>query len=483
MLHAQKRQHGCCTPKRLHRATFVGGIHVSALRSVPLHGQTVLPPEDIGVSLAVMGINHRTGHVELREQLAFRTKEIPKACREFCNGCAGASVVILSTCNRVEIYAHHLGMPAPNLASAIADFLSASRKLPDSAFRKALYEYDGNDAVEHLFRVTSSLDSLVMGEAQILGQVHDAYLMARLEKVVDKVLHSLFQRAFSVAKAVRSETGVGAGNISISSVAVDYAASIFGDFSDKTVMVIGAGEMSELTLKALMARGVGRLLVLNRSTERAADIAACYGGEAVSFKGLRDHLHRADIVISSTGSPHRILHAASFREAMPRRDYAPMFVIDIAVPRDVEREVGEIDNVHLYNIDNLEEVVAENLDARRAEAEKATVILDRAVNEFDRWHRGIAAEPTIASMARELRAIQQAELEKTLATLPGLNEKQRQEVSRMAERIVNKILHSPMTQIKHEIGHHDPPTVLHLARRLFGVQDGHQGEKAKEESP
>lgn len=423
------------------------------------------------MTLVVIGLSHQTGSVELREKLGFRPKDIARAALDLHSRCDQAGVVVLNTCNRVELYVHHAQIEPEHLAARVRRFLAEWHGISEGEFHDALYEYHGPDAVAHLFRVASSLDSMVLGEAQILGQVHDAYTTAQSAQTTDKVIHALFQKAFAVAKAVRSKTDVGAGNISVSSVAVDLAASIFMSFADKTVMVIGAGEMGELTLKSLVSRGVGKVLVLNRSMDKAHDIAARFNGEAISYDELDEHLHRADIIITSTAAPHAILHAGQFARALQRRGQRPMFVIDIAVPRDVEPQAGELDNLYLYNVDDLRKVVDENLEERRRQAERGAAIVDTGVQEFAKWMRGIAAEPTIVSMNEELRAIREQELEKTLAALPDLTEKERQEITYLTERIVNKILQSPMTQIKHEIGHHDPHTVLHLARRLFGLKE------------
>jgi glutamyl-tRNA reductase len=423
------------------------------------------------VSLIVLGLNHETGSVELREKLNFREKDVPRALRELRERCGNAGAVLLNTCNRVELYLHHGQLKSIVLGMRARQFLSEWHELPEETFSDALYEHHGTAAARHLFRVAASLDSLVVGEAQILGQVHKAYDAARTEETTDKTIHAMFQKAFSVAKAVRSKTDIGAGNVSISSVAVDLAASIFMEFADKTVMVVGAGEMGELTLKSLLASGVGEVLVLNRSMEKAREIAGESGGRAVAFAELEAHLHRADIIITSTAAPHAILHPEDFARALDRRGQEPMFVIDIAVPRDVDPSAGNLDNLYLYNVDDLRKVVDENMEARRRQAERGAAIVERGAEEFAKWMRAIAAEPTIVSMTNEMRAIREQELRKTLAALPDLTDKQREEISYLTERIVNKILQSPMTQIKHEIGHHDPHTVLHLARRLFGLKD------------
>ncbi|NIA16224.1 MAG: glutamyl-tRNA reductase, partial [Nitrospiraceae bacterium] len=392
------------------------------------------------MSLIVLGINHQTGSVELREKLYFAAEEIVPASLELRERCADAGLVIVSTCNRVEIYIHHAQTETASLCACARRFLSHWHKVPEKDLWQSVYVRENADAVGHLFRVASSLDSLVVGEAQILGQVHDAYLAARTAQLTDKVIHALFQKAFSVAKAVRSKTGIGTGNVSISSVAVDLASSIFTEFPGKTVMVIGAGEMGELTLKSLLSRGVGKILVLNRSIEKARAIAETYNGEAVAFAELDQHLHRADIIITSTAAPRPILHEKNLAQALELRGQEPMFVIDIAVPRDVDPEAGELDNLYLYNVDDLRRVMDENIEARRQEAERGAAIVERSTENFARWLQGIAAEPTIISMAKELRAIRDIELQKTLAALPGLTEKQREEVSYLTERIVKKIL-------------------------------------------
>ncbi len=422
------------------------------------------------MSLVVVGLSHHTGPVALREQMAFPTDVLPTALTHLHKQLDGAGVVILSTCNRVDLYVHRPG-DADELYAEIRAFLSESHGLPEDQFQEALYELDGSEAVGHLFRVSASLDSLVVGEAQILGQVHDAYLAAQAAQTTDKVINALFQKAFAVAKRVRTQSTIGAGKVSVSSVAVDLAVSIFSELSEKTVMVIGSGEMAELTLKSLVSQGVRQVLVLNRNPERAERVAAQYDGEAVAFSELDRHLHRADIVISSTAAPRFVLHPESFQGALKQRGQEPMFVIDIAVPRDVEPGVADLDNVYLYNIDDLEDVVAQNIETRREEIAYSMAIVNRGLEQFLKWKAGLAAEPTLMSMAEEFSAIRERELEKTLRTLPDLTEKQRDEVAYLTERIVKNILRRPMAEIKQEIGHHDPNTVIHLVKRMFGLED------------
>ncbi len=422
------------------------------------------------MSLVVVGLNHQTSPLELRERLVFSEKALPQALLRLHKELGGAGVVILSTCNRVEAYANSPS-DTSELAEGIRRFLSAWHGIEETAFNDMLYEHDDDNAAGHLFRVAASLDSLVVGETQILGQVHDAYLLAKSEQTTDKIINALFQRAFSVAKEVRTKTGVGAGKVSVSSVAVDLATSIFMELEGKTVLVIGSGDMGELTLQSLVAHGAARVLVANRSQEHARVLAEARGGEPMGLSDLRHHLHRADIVISSTASPEFILEPKDFQEALKRRGQAPVCVIDIAVPRDINPDVGLLDNVYLYNVDDLKRVVAQNLEARRKAVEEGLAIVERGMGQFGDWLRSLVAEPAIRSMAGELEAIRSREVEKTLSALPELTEKQREEIDRLSKRLVNNILQRPMSGLKREIAHHDPKTVLHLVKRLFGLED------------
>jgi glutamyl-tRNA reductase len=426
------------------------------------------------MSLVAIGLSHHTSALAVRERLAFAANEAPDALVRLHTR-LGGGVVLLSTCNRVEIYASHEAS-LREVEEGICAFLCEYHQVPTPAFRDSLYVHDDEQAVGHLFRVASSLDSLVVGEAQILGQVRDAYLMAQAKQTTDKILHALFQKAFSVAKNVRTQTHIGAGKVSVSSVAVELAASIFGDFAGKTVLIVGSGEMADLTLKSLVERGVRSVLVVNRNRERAQALVAQYNGEAIPFDRLKEHLHRADIVISTTAAPIPVLHAPEFQESLRKRSYAPMLVIDIAVPRDVDAEVGELDNVYLYNIDNLEAIASENIEMRRKEIELGLELVETGVRQFMQWMHGLAAEPTIASMSEEMDLIRERELQKTLAALPELSDKEREEVAYLTRRIVNNILQRPMNGIKKEIGHHDPHAVLHLAKRLFGLKDTTENE-------
>lgn len=422
------------------------------------------------MTISLTGLSHHTCPVELRERLSFPEDRRGDALRALKQRLDDGGAVILSTCNRVEVYTHDNTAPE-HLRAMVRDFLSEWHDLSPDVFSGHLYEHHNRDAVAHLFRVASSLDSLVVGEDQILGQVHDAYLSAQSEGATDKILHALFQRAFKVAKEVRTKTNINVGKVSVSSVAVDLAASIFGDLSKKTVLVIGSGETGELALKSLVEKGVGRVLVANRTLSKAEEVAATYHGEPLALSSLHLYLHAADIIITSTASEVPILGVDDFTRALRQRDQAPMFVIDIAVPRDVDPRVAELDNVYCYDMDDLEAVARQNLESRRAELVKCQEMVERQVDRFIEWRRSLYAEPTIVSMTQELNAIRERELEKTLSSLPELTDRQREEVEYLTRRIVNNILQRPMHQIKQEVVHEDPGRVLHLVKRLFGLEE------------
>lgn len=422
------------------------------------------------MSLVVTGLSHHTCGVDLRERLHFPEEAVAGALLELNKRLDGAAV-ILSTCNRVEIYVHSLA-PPESVHETLVDFLAESRGVPAGDFRDALYSYADRDAAGHLFRVASSIDSLVVGEQQILGQVHDAFLWAQAEQATDKVLNALFQRAFAVAKEVKTRTKLAEGRVSISSVAVDLAVSIFADLKDKTVLVLGSGKMGALTLRSLQTRGVKKMLMLNRNLDKARALAAEFDGEAHELDALDAHLHRADIVLTSTAASEFVLRAAHFHSALKLRNNAPIFVIDIAVPRDVDPAVNEIDEVFLYDMDSLQAAADANLASRRQEIARSMVIIEEGVAAFWRWRQSLVAEPTIVSMVEEWNAIRAAELEKTLGQLGELNEAQRREIEYLTKRIVNKLLQRPLTQIKREVTDQaDPHGVLHLIKRLFGLKE------------
>ncbi len=423
------------------------------------------------MSLVVAGLSHHTAPVELIERAAIAKEAVPHALHQLSKEIPRAGIVILSTCNRVEVYANH-SESAETVEHTIRQWFEKTTDVPETELRYVMYVHRGNNATAgHLFRVVSSLDSMVVGETEILGQVHDAYLTAQAEQTTDKVINAMFQRAFSVAKRVRTQTRISSGKVSVSSIAVDLAASIFMDLDVKTVLVIGSGDTAELTLDSLMQRGVRNVVVANRSPERAEALSSTYGGRSIALENVESELSKADIIVGSTSAPGYVLGKEQFARALDTRNQEPMFVIDIAVPRDVDPETDQLDNVYLYDLDDLKDVARQNLELRRQEVAECLKIIGNGVERFSDWIKSLEAEPAIASMTQELDAIRRHELDKTLDALPGLTETQRLEIENLSKRIVNTILQRPMSQIKREITHHDPRTVLHLVKRLFGLEE------------
>lgn len=419
--------------------------------------------------LTITGLSHHGSPVELRERMAFDNARVEAPLLELHQR-TGGGVVIVSTCNRVEIYVSG----AVDTQTAVQEtraFLGQWHQVPEQEFAPHLYTLSGEEAVAHLFRVASSLDSMVVGEAQILGQVQEAFQAAQAAGTTDKMLNAAFQTAFKIAKQVRTETEVGIGKVSVASVAVGLAVHIFGNLDDKTVLVVGSGETGKTTLQSLVNHGANRVLVANRTLERAEELAAQFNGQALDMGGLYARLHEADIVITSTASKEPVLLSEHFQVALKRRNHDPIFAIDIAVPRDIHPAVRDLDNVYLYDIDDLNEVTSQNLEARRAQLALCQSLVNRQVERFLAWHRALKAEPTIVSMRNEMEAIRERELLKTLAHLPELDDRAREEIEYLTRRIVNNILQNPLRTIKQEVAEDEAGSVLTLVRRLFGVKD------------
>lgn len=423
------------------------------------------------MTITVTGLSHHTSPLDVRERVAFSPEELPPALQAFKRECPNSGIVVISTCNRTEVYIRAEQRVDEIHAQAHA-FLSRHKGVDTAELREHLYERHDREAVTHLYRVACSLDSMVVGEQQVLGQVRDAFLLAQGEGATDKITAQLFQRAFKVAKEVRTRTSIGMGKVSVASVAVDLAVSIFMDLSNKTVLVVGSGETSELTLKSLLSEGVGHVMVANRTLSAAENLAKAFQGEALPLSDIADYLHRADIVISSTAATEPVLRVQDFQLALKKRNKEPMFAIDIAVPRDIEPAVDSLDNVYLYSLDDLESAAAGNLEARQNEVAACLEIIEGQVDKFMGWRQSLYAQPMIVSMSRELNLIRERELEKTLDLLPDLTDKQRDEVRYLSQRIVNNILQRPMTSLKEEVVRDDAGRVLHLVKRLFGLEEG-----------
>ncbi len=420
-------------------------------------------------NLVLVGVNHKTTPVEIRERLAFTPGKIESSQERLVRYPEIIENIILSTCNRVEIYAR-VGDSSKGL-QLLKEFISDYHNIPVSELEKYFYCYQDEAAVEHLFRVSSSLDSMVLGEAQILGQVKDAYSVARTLDSTGMVLNQLFEKAFNVAKKIREETNVSEGGVSISSAAVELARKIFEDLENHSVMLVGTGEMAELAAKHLISYGVKTVYVASRTYERAVGLAETLNGCALDFDMFKEELYRADIVNTSTAAPTFIITKEIVEKAIHQRKNKPIFFIDIAVPRDIEPEVNDLENVYLYDIDDLQGVVAANLKEREKEAEGAMEIIQNEVEKFNHWVDSLDAVPTIVEMRNRLDIIRQKELDKTLKKMDHLSEEDQKQIDQMTTSIINKILHTPTVKLKKETqtqeGHH----YLKAIRHLFHLDD------------
>jgi glutamyl-tRNA reductase len=433
--------------------------------------------------LLLLGLNHTTAPLEVRERLAFNAAQRAAAVSAFGQRFPGSEAVLVSTCNRVELYVGRPEQGGPAVEEVIA-FLAGVQGVPITAFEPHLYRKVDREAVDHLFQVASSLDSMVLGETQILGQVREAYDASRAASLAGQVLNPLFQRAVAVGKEVMHDTTINEGRLSVASVAVDYATRIFDHFDDKTLLCIGAGKMTHLVLQKFASLKPKHTLVCNRTPARAEVLAAKFGGEAVPLDFLSDHLVIADVVITSTGAAKPVITKSLFEKLLRQRRYRPIFLIDIAVPRDVEPAVGEIENVYLYNLDDLQQVVSNTLSQRKEAIEAARAIVRRHVEQFAVWHRQRELGPAIDQLYRRAHAMAKEEVTRTLGKFPGISDAERSHLEDLARRIVNKMLHGPVHALRHSSsgGPHptDPVPYLHAIEKLFGIDEANGGESAAE---
>lgn len=419
------------------------------------------------MSIVVVGLSHKTASVEVREKLSFPEAKLPDAL--CCMGrCSMVNEnVILSTCNRVETYA--LVKDVEKGSELLKDFYLEYHGLNDEVYRNSLYAYTGREAVRHIFRVAASLDSMVVGEPQILGQLKDAFDHALANKTTGVVMNRLMKKTISVAKRIRTETKIAESAVSISFAAVELARKIFGDLEGKAVMLAGAGEMAELAARHLVNNGVKTVLVANRTFERAATLADEFGGRAVKYEDFPDEMVHADILIASTGAQHYILTQKDMAKVIKERKNRPVFLIDIAVPRNLDPDINKIDNVYLYDIDDLQSVVASNIKERQKEAELAEDIVEEEINTFMSWLRSIDVVPTIVAIRDKAETIRQGELERTLSRMGELTEKQKKQVESLTQAIVNKILHTPLVALKQSAGDPEGSSHVEAARVLFDL--------------
>jgi len=414
----------------------------------------------------LLGVNHNTAPVEVRERLAIPESRLPEACRKLGEHPGIDEGMIISTCNRVEIIAN-----LKNGHGDLRGFLKDYFRVDPAEFERHLYEYREQDAVRHLFRVASSLDSMVVGEPQILGQVKEAYATARAVGTVRAQLDQLMTRAFAVAKRVRTETLVGSSAVSVASVAVELAKKIFGNLQGKQVFLVGAGKMSELAARHLLAHGCASIFVANRTYDRAIRLAQKFNGQAVEFSRLYEMCDRGDIVITSTGSPHAIFKREHGEAFIRGRKNRPMFFIDIAVPRDVDPGMNKVDGIFVYDIDDLQQAVAAHVADRKKEAERAEAIVNSEVERFQARIQTLDVVPTIVSLQDHLETIRQAEIDRVRGRLGSLSPDQELAVEALTRGIVNKIMHTPISALKTAAREPEATTVIDLVRRLFNLQE------------
>ena len=420
------------------------------------------------MNLQLLGVNHRTAPVEVRERLAIPERKLAEALQNLMTVPGVNEGLILSTCNRVEILAQ-----TANGSTDLRHFLKQYFNVDPAHYEPHLYEFRQSDAIRHVFRVAASLDSMVVGEPQILGQVKEAYATARAAGTVQSYLDLLLTRAFAVAKRVRTETAVGASSVSVASVAVELAGKIFGSLEGKHVCLVGAGKMSELAARHLVAQGAGPVFVANRTYERACSLAERFGGQAIRFDKLYDYCERADIVITSTGAPVAIFRREHGEKFLAKRKNRPMFFIDIAVPRDVDPEMNKLDGIFVYDIDDLQDAVASHVEGRRKEADHAEGIIEAEVERFQARLQTLHVVPTIVSLQDQFETIRQAELDRVRGRLGKLTPEQEMAVEALSHGIINKILHTPMRNLKSAASGPEMTTLLESFRKIFDLQEKH----------
>ena len=419
--------------------------------------------------ILIIGLNHKTAPLAVREKLFAGCEEKQSLLSDVLLLPGVQEVLYISTCNRVELVCVMNG--ETDTIQGAQKFLSQSGGLTDQEVADCFYVYRDAEAIRHLFRVTASLDSLIMGETQILGQVKEAYRQALAQNATGLVLNRLLHRSFRTAKRVRTETAIAANPVSVSFAAVELAKKIFGSLTGKKVLLIGAGEMAELTGTHLIGNGAEEIIVANRSEAQGIALAGKFHGKAISLENLDEALIDADIVISSTGAASFVVTEEAIRQSMRKRKNRLLFLIDIAVPRDIEPMADSIENVYLYNIDNLQDIVDENMKGRKKEALKAEAIVEEEVVYYDNWIKELNAVPTIVSLRAMAEGIVQQELEKSFGWMQKLSCEDREKIDNLVKSVVNKILHAPVTVMKEESSEVTSKGIVDAVRQLFRLDE------------
>ncbi len=425
------------------------------------------------MKIIVVGLNHNTADVEVREKVAFNESRLEEGLRRFRELPEVEEALILSTCNRVELYANV--KDSVKASESIKTFLSEFHDINRASLDKALYIHDDVNAIRHIFRVASSLDSMVIGEPQILGQLKEAFEIALEKKTTGILLNRLMKKAISVAKRVRRETRIAENAVSISFAAVELAKKIFTDLSEKVFMLLGAGEMAELAARHLMSNGVKEVIVANRSYGRACELAKEFNGRPVKLDDFLQEMVRSDIVICSTGAPHYILLKDQMQRVMKDRKQRPVFLIDISVPRNIDPKINDLDNVYLYNIDDLQGIVDANMFERKKEAEKAEKIIEEEIEPFLKWLSSLDSVPTIVALREKAEEIKREEFEKLMNRFPDMEEGQKKAIEYMASAIMNKLIHPPTVALKEDP--EDKDLMIAIIKKLYGIEEYEKEDK------
>ena len=421
------------------------------------------------LDIVLLGLNHKTAPVELRECLAFSKNESAAALETLQKYPAISELVVISTCNRVEVLMATANMP--EAVDVVKTYIAEVKNLPVSQFERSFYIYEGEKAVQHIFRVGSSLDSMIVGEPQILGQIKKAYAAAIDKKASGVILNRLLHKTFFVAKRVRSETGIGDHAVSISYAAIELGRKIFGGLEGKKVLLIGAGEMAELAVEHLIRNRTGSIAVANRTFKRGVELARHFNGKAIRLEEIPDYLKVVDIIISSTGSPDFIIKRDQVKAVMRKRRNRPIFFIDIAVPRDIDPEINRVTNSYVYDIDDLKGIIDENIEERNHESLKGERIIEEAVITFCQWYESLDVVPTIVALRNKFDAIAKTEITKTMLSLKHLSDDDCQAIYRMTNGLINKIMHDPTLFLKRNGCHGNKSIYLDTARKLFKLDE------------
>jgi glutamyl-tRNA reductase len=424
------------------------------------------------MKILILGLNHKTANVEVRERLAFNGQKLKDGLLSLKEIPEIKEIALLSTCNRVEIFT--CVNSADTASENIKKFLSDFHNISKDDFEKSLYLYTDSDAVKHIFRVASSLDSMVVGEPQILGQIKDTFDFALSEKTTGIFLNKLLKKAISTAKRVRTETRIAENAVSISFAAVELAKKIFTDLSGKSFMLLGAGEMAELAARHLVSNGVTNVKVTNRTFERGCELAKEFNAKPVKFEDFIQEMIHTDIAICSTGASDYVLYKYQMQKVMKERKHKPVFIIDISVPRNIDPDINKIDNVYLYDVDDLQEVVDTNMFERKKEAEKAEQIVAEEVNKFMKWMFTLDSVPTMVALRQKAEEIKNEELEKFKNKFPETDEAKIKAVEYLTTAIINKLIHPPTVALREAT--EDREKLIAIIKKLYEI-NGDENEE------